>query len=537
MNSVIYNPQTEYDSVFKNAHREKTEAYFEALVRKSGVNADENRETVRRYNELTANLARLRRKFNFFRFLRVVLCITVLLIPLVIWKLTPAIRQMRSEIESADKQTEALLRQAEEQMGPLNALFRDEDSLKLVEDTVPLLSFLPHFSEEQHTDMRENYDFADTDTEEQSSLALLSGRYNENPFLFESRVVHTMGTETYHGYKTIHWTETYRDSKGNLRTRTRTETLHATVTKPKPFYSTEIVLHYGAQGAPDLSFSRDATFLDDKSDRALERYVKRGERKLKRKTDKAIRGDGDFMSMSNTDFEVIFHALDRTNEVQFRTLFTPLAQTNMVELLLSDSGFGDDFRFVKQNRMNRIISTHSRGRSLTVPKEAYVSYDFDAVKENFLTKNETFFKAVYFDFAPLWAIPMYQERPVHSLKEIPDSPQLFSAREGEVLANAANPQCFVHAATQTQAILKTAFEHSENGADTFSVTAHTYSITPRVDVVSVWGGDGRLHNVSVPWDEYGPLTKETRFSVARIEDARDRRIVSAGNGLCMFETN
>ena len=245
-----------------------------------------------------------------------------------------------------------------------------------------------------------NYDFCEYNEDEESTVDVLAGHYNENPFLFENKLIHTMGTETYHGYKTIHWTETYRDSNGKLRTRTRSQTLHATVTKPKPFYRTQIVLNYCSQGGPELSFSRDATHLERKNERQIERYVKRGERKLKRKTDKAIANNQDFMSMSNSDFEVLFDALDRTNEVQFRTLFTPLAQTNMVDLLLSKEGFGDDFHFIKLRRTNKIISNHSQGRAVNLLANQYTSYSFDMIKENFIGKNISFFKAVYFDFAP-----------------------------------------------------------------------------------------------------------------------------------------
>ena len=130
--------------------------------------------------------------------------------------------------------------------------------------------------------------------------------------------------------------------------------------------------------------------------------------------------------MSNTDFEVLFDALDRTNEVQFRTLFTHLAQTNMVALILSKLGYGDDFNFIKQKRMNKIISTHSQGRPINISARSYPSYSFDIIKDNFITKNTDFFKAVYFDFAPLWAIPIYQERPMHSLQPIPEYSQKYS---------------------------------------------------------------------------------------------------------------
>ena len=80
-----------------------------------------------------------------------------------------------------------------------------------------------------------------------------------------------------------------------------------------------------------------------------------------------IKENRDFTSMSNTDFEVLFDALDRTDEVQFRTLFTPLAQTNMVSLIRSQTGYGDDFVFVKANRMNFVATDHSQGRDIVIP--------------------------------------------------------------------------------------------------------------------------------------------------------------------------
>ena len=72
-----------------------------------------------------------------------------------------------------------------------------------------------------------NFDFCGQSDDEQSAIELLAGNYNENPFLFENRQIHEMGTEVYHGYKTISWTEEYTDSEGETQTRTETETLHA----------------------------------------------------------------------------------------------------------------------------------------------------------------------------------------------------------------------------------------------------------------------------------------------------------------------
>lgn len=537
MDSMIYNPLDEYIHKFRDAHLENTNEYFDELVRKSGINIEENRETVRLYNECTEGLRKLKKKLNWLRFWRVLMCITIILIPLVILKITPKIKALRKEIEEADKRAKELLDKAQLQMAPLNSLFSDWDCLKLFEKTVPMVKFDPNFSAKREENMRINYDFSPEGSADETTLDVLSGEYNENPFVFENKLVHTMGEETYHGYKTITWTETVHDSNGKSRRVTRSETLHATVTKPKPFYSTQVVLNYGSQSGPELCFSRDATHLERKSEREIERYVKRGEKRLKRKNDRALQGNDDFVSMSNTDFEVLFDALDRTDEVQFRVLFSPLAQTNMTDLILSRDGYGDDFNFFKTNRMNKIITNHSQGRHMFVPAAKYVSHSFDTVKENFVHGNGEFFKAVYFDFAPLWAIPSYQEKPVNSLNPIPDFSRMYAQKECESLANKIGKAHIVHPQTKTAAILKSTFSHSDGRTDNISVTAFSYDIEGRVDIVSVWGGDGRMHNVDVHWDEYIPLQEHNSFGVCDKMAAQNEDVLATENGICIFKIN
>ena len=131
MNAVIYNPLEEYESKLKDLHGEKTTAFFQELVRQSGVDIEKNRETVRLYEEFRMNLAKQRRKLNWLKFLRVLMCITLVLIPLVILKTTPKIKERKAEIEHGDKRVDELLAEANNQMLPLNQLFTDTDALFL----------------------------------------------------------------------------------------------------------------------------------------------------------------------------------------------------------------------------------------------------------------------------------------------------------------------------------------------------------------------------------------------------------------------
>ena len=221
MNSMIYNPLEEYEQKFKATHLELTKKKFSELVSASGVDAEENRRTLNEHQKLRDRYSKLRTKLNWMRFFRVILIITLIMVPLVILKITPKIRSMRAELQSVDSSADELLMKAKEQMAPLCALFTDRQSLSLIEATLPSLSFADIFSEDMASNMRINFGFEESSDPDRSDISLLSGEYNGNPFLFEEKLIHTVGSEIYHGYKVISWTETFRGSDGKLRTRRR----------------------------------------------------------------------------------------------------------------------------------------------------------------------------------------------------------------------------------------------------------------------------------------------------------------------------
>ena len=76
---------------------------------------------------------------------------------------------------------------------------------------------------------------------------------------------------------------------------------------------------------------------------------------------------------------------DRDNENQFRLLFTPLAQRNIVDLV-KDSPYGDDFYFIKQNKLNTIYSHHSDNWRMLAGRNIS-SYSVDIAKELFTNYN------------------------------------------------------------------------------------------------------------------------------------------------------
>ncbi|MBQ7387020.1 MAG: hypothetical protein IJW03_02520, partial [Clostridia bacterium] len=455
----------------------------------------------------------------------------LLVLPIVL-KLNPAIRAASELLDKHLARANELHAEALAEMAPLNELFDNTETFRLIEKTIPEFSFDNSFTMENYAVLLKKYDFLDMQSAQSSVTDTVSGRFAGNPFLICRSRSHEMGEKTYVGSIVISWQETYRDSNGKLRTRTRTQTLTATVTKPYPTYEDKSYLCYGSQAAPDLSFDRAPKHSERLDEKEIEKKVKRGERKLKKKTERAMRDGKNFQEMANTEFDVLFGADNRDHEVQFRLMYTPLAQKNTVELMTSTTGYGDDFHFNKRHRMNFISSEHSQSRSLNTSGANYVSHDVDEARRRFVGFNADYFKSLFFDFAPLFSIPAYLEEPCASLEPLESYDTNFTTYEHEAMANAVGWRAFAHEASSTEAILKTRLIAKSGDTDRVAVTAYTYVAEPRVDFVPRLGGDGRMHAVPVPWDEYIPLewTREMLVSPAPVSEREIRRTAESYDG-------
>lgn len=556
MNEMLLEPVRFYENTGKQRHEDHAKEAFEELLKRSGVNEEENRLTVKLYDEALARVDEVEkqiRKYKTAKTLLIILSVVggimllfsllcllaadvvtgiillllglaALIIPIVVIKkkIKPLLDSTARLLEQRQAEANELLDQARAQVAPLLALFTEDDTVRLIEKTVPDLEFDPRFTRSNEAFFINHHDFCDLATADTSILNTLSGRLAGNPFLFCRSTVCEMGTQTYHGTLTISWTETYRDSKGNRRTRRRTQVLHASVVKPKPFYHFNNHLCFGSQAAPDLSFSRDPQDTEELTEKQIEKKVKKGAKQLKKMTNEALSEGHSFQEMANTEFEVLFGALNRDHEVQFRLLFTPLAQRNMVELVSDKDAYGDDFRFDKRRRFNIITSEHTQGWDLSTAPQNYYSHAVAEIREKFVSFNNEFFKKLFFDFAPLMSIPAYVEEPCAALDDIEDYDCNYTYYEHEVMANRIGQRKFAHERSATQAILKAGLAKKKGGGDLVSITAYSYAAENRVDFVPVMGGDGRLHSVPVHWVEYIPIEKTTDMTVspAASDDAK-----------------
>ena len=127
------------------------------------------------------------------------IALTAVSIIVIFKKINPVIKSMDKILGEKIQEAKKLEDKGWAEMQPLNALFTDYDSVRLVEKTLPEFEFEKNFSKDTERLFVDKYDFRDLLNAESSMLDTLSGKYAGNPFIFGRRKVHQMGTHTYHG--------------------------------------------------------------------------------------------------------------------------------------------------------------------------------------------------------------------------------------------------------------------------------------------------------------------------------------------------
>ena len=554
----LFEPALSYRNFYKDKFKQNAEKLFDSLVKKSGINAGENRATAAEYRKAQSAADELNKKIsvqNAIRILLIVLAVIAAVLLVVgivnnnVWLMVippivaiaslvpifvlinPKIKELKKNLEDATKKANELLEKAKKQIAPLLALFDSTMTLDLVQKALPTLVIDKQFEMSRYDYMNGKYGLCESYDNNYSVLGIISGEIIGNPFLVEKRLHHRMGQQTYSGYLTIHWTTYSTDSNGRRVAQHHTQTLHATVVKPKPFFNPETRLIYGNDAAPDLCFSHEKTHAERMSENKLKSFVKGEGKKIHKMAQKGV--ESGFTEMANVEFDAIFNGTERNNEVQFRLLFTPLAQKNLLDIMKGGSPFGDDFDFVKEKCLNYIMSEHSQNMDIDTDTSKYASYDIDICKEKFVSFNCSYFECFYFDLAPLLSIPLYQQNKPREYIYKDVYPRNYTARESEVLANKLGYSNFVHPNSKTDAILKTKLDGKDGKTDVLTVTAYSYRTVHRVDYVSKLGGDGMIHQVPVPWIQYIPVSKETEMKLQASEiselEYRKKGIADAPN--------
>lgn len=529
MQKDIYDPLREYVNVYRHKFKEVAEKTFAELAAEAQIDVGKNRETCRRIYSEENSLSKVMTSIRWQKVWRVLLwlCVVVgfivgftmydvldyvdlLIVGIVIFgalgllftDINPKIKEMKSERDKLTAKVDKLKKEAWQQMAPLNSLYDWDVLTRMMTKTVPRLEFDPYFTTQRLADLKATYGWSDSFNAGRSVVYSHSGLINGNPFVICRTRKMEMGTKTYYGEKTIHWTTEETDSDGKTRTVHHSETLVASVTAPYPEYFEKTRLIYGNTAAPDLIFYRKQSGLAD-SEGSLKFKMKR--HSLRKKSRDL--SNADFAMMTNEEFEVAFDTSNRNNNQQYALLFTPLAQESMMNLLKDDKvGFGDDFDFGKQRMINVIFSNHMQSLNLDMNPQQYKGFDYDKAEADFYAINSRYFRAIYFCFAPLLCVPMYQQIRLQEDIYGRNMQQHSSFWEHEALANFWGQGRFKHPSCVTNCILKTEQLQTIGDNSTIKVNAYGYRTEQHLEYVSKWGGDGNLHHVPVYWDEYLPVT-------------------------------
>ena len=547
-NMSLHKPLDGYKNIFKDLHNKNVTEKLDSLVLESNIDIASNHTTVKniRQNEKQRdNLSKTIRNQKSLRTFLIVLIIglvlmgiysiyqltlliddilswvliplsiglLILFIYLITKKINPKLAILKADKAVIIEKIDALYKEAWTQMKPLNDLFYEGMSQELFQKTVPLIKMDQMFDSKRLDYLVSKFGLDELDDLKRSTLYVQSGELKGNPFYIAEDLVHKMGTKTYTGSITIHWTSTSRVN-GRTVTNHHSQVLTASVNRPYPMYTEQSYLVYGNDAAPDLVFSRVDSDAEHMNEKQIDRHVNKNIKKLEKKSRKSVNEGSNYTVFGNSEFEVLFDATNRNHEVQFRLLFTPLAQTELLKLMKEkEIGFGDDFDFIKHKKINIILPEHLATIKLDMPPSYFTSYDIEDIKQKFTEYQNAYFKHVYFAFAPVLAIPLYQQTVTQEYiyKDLYDS--YVSFFEHEHVVNSMDVSRFKHEDSATKNILKTSVLKSTDNKDIIKVTAYGYKSVARVEYVSRMGRDGRMHVIPVSWNEYIPVNRSTNVEI------------------------
>lgn len=546
----LLEPAKLFKTTIKPMHRQNVEAFYDSLVDEVKLDIEINKATAKKIkekqneiNNQSKNLSKKKSLKGVCIFLAVVAFIGAVIMIVsgisgdseklvmkvligaafaiigivcivIAVRMAKQIKILSKDMAALCQQKDELISEAYAQMANLNNAFDWNIPAILFSKTIPLIQLDPYFDEAKYQMLHEKYAFEGNPEKNISSVFVQSGSILGNPFLIEKNYIQEMHDVTYTGSITISWTTSYTDSEGHVHTQTHSETLTASVTKPAPYYYYDTMLVYGNDAAGNLSFSRVPSKANSMNEKQLRKFIDSYDSKLDKMTQKAISKGTGFQRLGNNEFEALFNALDRDNNIEFRLLFTPLAQKNMVNLITDKDPYGDDFYFIKRKNLNYIKSMHSQGTDFVGDPEVFGGfYDYEESKKFFLDYNDAYMQSLYYDLAPIMSIPLYQQ---HAAQEYIYKGILgrnVTEMETEVMANSYNISAFMPADAETDVILKTELISKNGEADVNNVYAYSFRKVRHVEYISKFGGDGFSHDIPVEWIEYIPVSKVSQIVV------------------------
>ncbi len=425
-----------------------------------------------------------------------------------------------AKLEKLIAERDALVQQARNLLRSLVESFSFLDFVKNVNNLKANFSLDEKLDQRKMELLKKVYNFDENFMDKNECvLDCLSGSIEKNPFIRVKIGTCKETDHTYTGTRVVTWTVTHRDSQGHVYTSVETEMLVAKKTAMLPVYTKGPYLIYGNEAAPNLTFFRAKSGLSiNHSEKDRKKLVEKNFKELQKLSQST---KNKFQLIGNKDFEGLFYCKKRDHEVEYRLLFTPLAQQNMLEVLTSSKPFGDDFTFTKLKKINIIHSDHAVNCFTFIydSPEFYKAFDYEVLQKTYLGDLFEAFESLYFDLIPLLAIPLYQmSEPAVYTDHL--TKLHVSLYEAESFANRMDDKLFRHPQTKTNQIIKLKYLYSKNKTDVFEAHSHSYDRIRHVETQMIPCRNGNVYPVDVEWFEYIPYTKVSKVAYSDLGDIK-----------------
>ena len=548
---TLYEPRKLYAQTLEHQFHDNAVKFFDDLARQAKTDVGGNATHVKAYEAAKEEVAAAQKKLNgaktargfmifgivaafvlgaiflvigianggsmWWMFLLTAACVVlgVLGIVLLTKRFNKGVKAAGEILAQMQKKADDCLNLCKEDMASLNALYDDSMPRDILEKTTPIIDLDSQFRPDRLSYLMQRFGMPEETDPNTSVVGVVSGQIQGNPFILEKVFTHDFHDKVYEGSLVYTYTTTSVDSNGKTVVHTHTDTLYAQIERPAPFYDHETRLIFGSEVAPDLTFTRGPSGMSGKPEKEVAKFVKSRVKELDKKEEASIKSGKPFTKLGNDEFEAYFGADDRDNEVQYRLLFTALAQRNMLDLLKNPEPYGDDFYMVKDKMLTSVASGHSQSFDYNVDVSYFQHYDFQAAKQRFVSYCDAFIRGIFFDLAPILSIPLYQ---LHRPREFiykQDYPCNTTSFEHEILANRMKAEDFRpdEADPSLPLLLKQMTAKAIEGGDEVRIHALSYQTFPEVEYVTKMGRDGRPHAVPVHWTRYEPVTSENNIAV------------------------
>lgn len=534
MDLLAYDPASGYAQCYKQQFAEAAEAFFDAAVSEGKIDTSLNAELSAKLRKLQAQKDHCSGKKGWWIFLLVLFIVIFVIwglgIPggvpkdkqnlhwcyfaaalvaagaFIFFKVIPAIRRLSDRVALLQEEIEGVYGKITELLAPFYELFDWNTCTKLFSKIISPLKFDDFLSLERLGDLRDNFGFSLEDEPESTLTGTCSGTFYGYPFVFTEDLDFAWGEKEWTGSITISYQEEITDSEGKKRWVTKTEVLTASITRPYPEFSQNRNFFFGHSASPNLSFSRTPSSLSGGSG-LFNSLGKKYQMRQLRKFEQNLSDESQYTMVGNREFEVLFRSENRDNEVEFRMLYTPLAQQYMVSLLNDTAaGYGDDFSYTKSNCVTHICSEHLNKTSFSEPPFHTDHFDIRDIKKLFMEQSAEFFRSLYFTFAPLLLVPAYNE-PRQDLPHEEGVPTVSPSEiEGAAYycSNRFRPEESI-----TENIFNIiSFTPFPGGADAV-VEAIGFAGVERTEYETRYGADGNYHDIPIHWVEYVPVSRQT----------------------------